>query len=246
MGACLSAVPLVSSLQCVRVHKEQVRMYRPIIITLIMGACGDEGGLGGRPGEFGRVEAAPECGALSQACIGQGLNAPLAKGSMLDVAVEYKVAGSSGPPTLLASANQAVITTPGPTQISAISAGMSAVMFVGPAGEVIDLIHVFVEKPTELRINRYDEAGDLLGRVQPSSQLIVGDEILVAVEPFANGQPLLGNFELSFSTTAAPMVTIVPDPVGGWYRVIARSAGMAKVSFAALGLDVSWQLEVLP
>jgi len=214
---------------------------------MVMAACGDTGGgLGGRPGEFGRVEAAPECGALSQACVGQGLNAPIAKGSTLDIAVEYKVAGSSGPPTLLASANQAVLTTPTSTQISAIAEGMSAVMFVGPAGEVIDLIHVFVQQSSELRINRYDEAGDLLGRVQPASQLIVGDEILVAVEPFADGQPLLGNFDLVFASTAAPVVTIVPDPVGGWYRVIARSPGMANVSFAALGLDVSWQIEVLP
>lgn len=213
---------------------------------VITAACGDGGGLGGRPGEFGHVEAAPECGALSQACIGQGLDAPIAKGSSLDIAVRYKVAGSSGPPTQLASANQAVITTPSPTQISAIAEGMSAVMFVGPAGEVIDLIHVFVQKPSELRINRYDEAGDLLGRVQPASQLIVGDEILIAVEPFAGGQPLLGNFALSYASTAAPIVTIVPDPVGGWYRVVARSAGMANVSFTALGLDVSWQLEVLP
>lgn len=222
-------------------------MYRlAISLIVITAACGDGNGLGGRPGEFGRVEAAPECGALSQACVGQGLNAPIAKGSTLDIAVEYKVAGSSGPPTLLASANQAVITTPSPTQISAIAEGMSAVMFVGPAGEVIDLIHVFVQKPSELRINRYDEGGDLLGRVQPSSQLIVGDEILVAVEPFAGGQLLLGNFDLSFTTTAGPIVTIVPDPVGGAYRVIARSAGMAKVTFSGLGLDVSWQLEVLP
>jgi len=221
-------------------------MVRLAVSLVVVAACGGGDGLGGRPGEFGQVQAAPECGALSQACIGQGLNAPIAKGSTLDIAVEYKVAGSSGPPTLLASANQAVITTPGPTQISAISEGMSAVMFVGPAGEVIDLIHVFVQTPSELRINRYDEAGDLLGRVQPASQLIVGDEILVAVEPFADGQPLLGNFDLSYASTAAPVVTIVPDPVGGWYRVIARSAGMSKVSFAALGLDVSWQIEVLP
>ena len=192
-------------------------MIRLALCTIVItAACGDEGSLGGRPGEFGRVEAAPECGALSQACVGQGLNAPIAKGSTLDIAVEYKVAGSSGPPTLLASANQAVITTPTSTQITAIAEGMSAVMFVGPAGEVIDLIHVFVQDSSELRINRYDEAGDLLGRVQPSSQLIVGDEILIAIEPFAEGQPLLGNFELVYATTAAPVVTIVPDPVGGW------------------------------
>jgi hypothetical protein len=38
----------------------------------------------------------------------------------------------------------------------------------------------------------------------------------------------------------------VPDPVFGWYRVVARAAGTATVSFAALGLDASWRIEVLP
>lgn len=56
----------------------------------------------------------------------------------------------------------------------------------------------------------------MLGRVRPASQLIVGDEILVAVEPFAE-------------------------------RLVSRDRahGTAKVSFAALGLDVSSQIEVL-
>ena len=112
-------------------------------------------------------------------------------------------------------------------------------LFMGPKGELLDLIHVFVQKPAELRINRFDAAGDLLGRVQPSSQLLVGDEILVAVEPFADGQPLLGNFELQCSpSTARSGLTIVPDPVVGWYRVMARIGRLATVSFAALGLDV--------
>jgi hypothetical protein len=34
--------------------------------------------------------------------------------------------------------------------------------------------------------------------------------------------------------------------VFGWYRVVARAPGNATVSFAALGLDVAWQIEVLP
>ncbi len=210
-------------------------------------ACGGGGeSFGGRPGEFGRVEAEPECGAFSQACIGQGLDAPIAKGSELDLAVAYRVAGSSGPPTKLASANEAVITTPGSTRLAAAGEGMSAILFVGPAGEVIDLIHVFVQAATELRINRYDAAGDLLGRIQPSSQLVVGDELLIATEPFAEGQPLLGNFELTYATTTAAIVTIVPDPVGGWYRAIARAPGSATLSFEGLGLTASWQIEVLP
>jgi hypothetical protein len=220
---------------------------RFIALIALLAACGDAGtGLGGRPGDFGQLEAMPECGALSQACIGQGLNAPLAKGSTIDLAIEYKVPGSSGPPTVLASANEAVLRAPSATRLEAVAEGMSAILFTGPEGEVIDIVHVFVQAAAQLRIQRFDASGDLLGQVQPSSQLLVGDELLVAVEPFANGQPLLGNFVLDYRTTSGAIVQILPDPVFGWYRVVARAPGQATVSFAALGLDVAWQIEVLP
>ena len=219
---------------------------RWIWITLVAAAgCGGGSGEGGRPGDFGQVEVSPECGALSQACIGQGLNAPIALGSRVDLVVEYKVPGSSGPPTVLASANEAVIRTPEATALAAVGEGMSAILFVGPEGEVMDIIHVWVQPAAELRINRYAPTGDLLGEVQASSQLLVGDEILVALEPFANAQPLLGNFELTYATSG-PAVAVVPDPVGGWYRVVAREPGSATVSFRALGLEAPWQVEVLP
>lgn len=222
-------------------------MTRWLIFTVSLAACGDpNSGVGGRPGDFGQVSATPECGALSQACIGQGLDAPIARGSTVDLAVTYKVAGSSGPPTTLASANEAVVTTTSATQLKAIAEGMSALLFVGPQGEVIDIVHVWVQAATELRINSYDESGDLLGRVQSMSQLLVGDEVLVSIEPFANGQPLLGNFDLSYTTSASSVVAVVPDPVGGWYRVVARNPGQAMIGFGALGLATSWKLEVLP
>jgi hypothetical protein len=214
---------------------------------IAVAACGGGAeGVGGRPGDFGQVEAMPECGALSQACIGQGLDAPIARGSTVDLVVSYKVAGSSGPPTVLASANEAVVQPTGATTLAAVGEGMSAILFVGLAGEVIDLVHVWVQTPSELRILRYDDAGSLLGRVQPSSQLLAGDEILVAVEPFANGQPLLGNFDLSYVSTNPSTVQIVPDPVGGWYRVVARAPGRARIDFTALGNAATWDLEVLP
>lgn len=222
-------------------------MIRLELLVVVLTACG--GGadsIGGRPGDFGQVEAKPECGVLSQACIGQGLDAPIARGSTVDLVVAYQVAGSSGPPTLLAAANEGVVQPTGATTLAAVGEGMTAILFVGLAGEVIDLVHVWVQTPSELRILRYDDSGDLLGRVQPSAQLLVGDELLVSVEPFANGQPLLGNFELAYASTQPGIVQIVPDPVGGWYRVVARTPGRARIDFAALDKTVTWELEVLP
>jgi hypothetical protein len=213
----------------------------------LIAACGGDDGVGGRPssGGLGQVDVAPECGALSQACIGQGLDAPIVLGSSLELLVSYRVPGTSGPPTTIASADRDVIEVEGATTLRAVGEGMSALLFVGPEGEVMDILHVWVAPPSNLRIQRYTEAGDLLGQVQTMSQLLVGDEIFVAVEPYTNGQALLGNFAMQY-TSSSSAVAIVPDPVAAWYRVVAREPGMATVSFAALGQTAAWQIEVLP
>jgi hypothetical protein len=220
-----------------------------VLGLFLLAACGDDaaaGGVGGRPssGNLGQVSVAPECGALSQACIGQGLNAPVALGGRVVISVEHQISGSSGPPTVLETVNANVL-VPDETSLSAVGEGMSGVLFVGPNEEVIDFIHVWVQAADELAIFRYSEAGTLLGQVQPQAQLLAGDELLVAIEPRAGGQPLLGNFELSTSVDGTS-VAVVPDPVAGWYRVIAKAAGSSKLEFSGLGTSVVWSIEVLP
>lgn len=218
-----------------------------IVPITALAACGGGDGTGGRPssGDVGQMTVTPECGALSQACIAQGLDAPLALGSELELTVAYKVPGSSGPPTVLASADQDVVQTPDETTLSALGVGMSAILFVGPAGEVMDIIHVWVQEAAEMRIMRYADNGALLGRVQPSSQLLVGDEVFVAVEPYANSQALLGNFTMHYEVDT-DAVAVLADPVEAWYRVVARNPGNAVVTFTGLGIDAVWNIEVLP
>jgi hypothetical protein len=127
-----------------------------------------------------------------------------------------------------------------------VGAGVSAVLFVGPdKTTVLDFVHLWVQPATELRIVRYAAAGTPLGRVQSSIKLLVHDEILVSIEPFANGQPLLGNFKLT-RNLAGNSVAIVPDSVSGWYRVVARSVGATQITFSALGLTTEWTIEVEP
>lgn len=222
-------------------------LARSILPVALVAACGGGDGVGGRPssGDVGQMTVTPECGALSQACIAQGLNAPLALGSELELSVEYKIPGTSGPPTTIASANQDVIQAPDDTTLAAVGPGMSAVMFVGPGGEVMDIIHAWVQAAAELRIMRYADNGTLLGQVQASSQLLVGDEVFVAIEPYANSQPLLGNFDLHYEVDT-DAVTLLADPVLAFYRVVARNPGHAIVTFSGLGVDTHWDVEVLP
>jgi hypothetical protein len=177
--------------------------------------------------------------------MGQGLDAPIALGSTLEIVMSYQLAGTSGPPTTIETANPLVLKSESGNVVTALAPGMSALLFVGPDKSVIDFLHVWVQQADELRILRYAPDGTLLGRVQDSVKLLVGDEILVSIETYSKGQALLGNYPLKYDVTATK-IAVVPDPVGGWYRVVAREAGAATISFEALGLKKDWALEVLP
>jgi hypothetical protein len=179
-----------------------------------------------------------------QACVGQKLDAPSALGSTVELDVRYQIAGTSGPPTTLETADPTVLAVEG-AQLRAVGAGASAVLFIGPDKRVLDFVHLWVQPATELRIMRYSSMGALLGRVQSSIKLLVHDELLVSIEPFANGQPLLGTFKLA-NNLAGNSVAIVPDSVSGWYRVVARSPGTTTIKFGALGLSTDWTIEVMP
>ena len=216
------------------------------VLLLVAAGCGGSNeGIGGVPGSgTSNPGTSPECGAFGQACIGQGLDAPLAVGGRIEVAVAFQVGGSSGPPLVLEAVDTSVLQTTD-TYIEAVGPGCSAVLFVGADQAVVDFIHLWTEPAEELRILRYSPFGNLMGRVQDQVQLLVGDEVLVAVVPYANAQPLLGNFDL-VRDVVGDSVVIVPDPVGGWYRVVARSAGTATVTFSGLGIEAVWDIEVLP
>jgi len=217
-----------------------------VMLTLVGLGCGDsESGVGGHPTGGGNVSGTtPECGALGQACVGQGLDAPLALGGRFEVAVASQLSGASGPPVGLEAADATVLSAT-ETSVEAVGEGASAVLFVGPDGAVLDFIHLWVVAAEELRIMRYAPTGVLLGRVQDSVQLLPGDELLVSVDPYANAQPLMGNFDM-IHVVEGEAVAVVPDSVAAWYRVVARAPGQATVVFSALGLEERWDIEVLP
>lgn len=216
-----------------------------MVLTLAVGCGSSDDGLGGRPGGGGGTNTTtPECGALNQACIGQALDAPLVLGGHLELAIDFQVGGSTGPPLLVETADPTILQAAA-SDLLATGEGASAVLFVGPDDQVVDFIHVWVTPADELRVLRWSETGSLLGRVQREIQLLVGDEILVSIEPFASAQPLLGNFALERAVTGTA-VAIVPDPVAAWYRLVAREAGASAVTFSGVDLETTIDIEVLP
>lgn len=225
----------------------RLRYWFFAVVTVV--GCGSSAeGLGGRPNSGvigGTGTSRPECGALAQGCMGQGLDAPIALGSTLEIQLDYQIGGSSGPPTEIESATPGILKSEGKGRVTAVGEGLSALMFVGPDKAVIDFLHVWVAPADELRILRYSANGTLLGRVAESVKLLPGDELLVSVETYGKGQALLGNYLLKYEVSSAH-VAVVPDAVDGWYRIVARDAGPATVTFDALGLKKLWTMEVLP
>lgn len=217
-------------------------------------ACGDAGDLGIGPpsaGAYGRGNVAPECGALSQACLTGGLNAPIATGAKLGLGVDTQIAGSGAPPTTLESVNPDIALVEAGV-LTAFQPGMVGLLMNGPNGAVTDFIHVFIADPDDLRLIRFNDAGIPLGAVRDDATLLVGDEIYVVVEAFADSQPLLGLFKTTWTVDVTegdpdqPPLIVVDDLVFGWFRIVARAPGTVTLNAEALGITKTLNIEVLP
>lgn len=231
-----------------------MRVFGVLFVGVVaaLTGCGDSGDLGIGPppsgGSLGRTSVTPECGALNQACLVGGLDAPLARGGSLGLGVDYRIAGNSGPPTTLAGTNEAVIEV-SDAVITGRSEGLSGVLILDPNGHVVDFIHVWVADATELRIIRHNDDGLPVGAVRSSGTVLAGDEILLSLEAFNGTQGLLGLFETVWQIEVLEgeePVAIVEDIVFGWFRLIARAPGKVRLTADALGQEKTIELEVLP
>ena len=223
-----------------------------VLAALGLVGCGDSGDLGIGPppsgGSLGRTSVTPECGALNQACLVGGLDAPLARGGSLGIGSDYRIAGNSGPPTTLVGVNTNIIDVTDAV-VTGRAQGMSGLLITDPDGRVVDFIHLWVADATELRIIRHNDDGLPVGAVRSSGTVLAGDEILLSLEAFNGTQGLLGLFETVWQIEVLEgeePIAIVEDIVFGWFRLIARGPGPVRLTADALGQQKTIELEVLP
>lgn len=223
-----------------------------LVLAVFVFGCGDGGELGIGPppsgGSLGSTSVTPECGALNQACLVGGLDAPLARGAALGLGVDYRIAGNSGPPTTLVGINPGVVEVSDAVVIGR-SQGLSGILIMDPNEQVVDFIHLWVADATELRVIRHNDAGLPIGAVRSSGTVLAGDEILLSLEAFNGTQGLLGLFETVWQIEVMEgeePVALVEDIVFGWFRLLARSPGKVRLTAEALGQSKTIELEVLP
>jgi len=223
------------------------------MVLLLLVGCNegaDSLGIGPPPagGQLGQSNVYPECGALHQACLVNGLDSPLARGASLGLGIEFRDLGNAGPPTTLDPVDPTVLDVSGAV-ITGRSPGVSGIFIREPNEHIVDFIHIWVADATQLRIIRHNSQGLAIGAVRSEATIVVEDEILLSMEAFSGTQPLLGVFETTWSIEVLEgddPITIVEDIVFGWFRLLARSPGKVRLTADALGQQKVIELEVLP
>lgn len=203
-------------------------------LALAFAACADDGALG-------NTTVSPECGPTDFACVTTGLDGPIAVGGVLPLSIDADTAGTSSSAMTLTSADPSVLKTAG-TEVVGISPGVAAMVMLS-GSSAVDFLHVYVVAPNRLGLHRLSEGlerGELIEKVD----LLVGDELLVSVEPYRDSQRLLGRGTNTW--TAPPAIAVLQDGVPARRRIVARSPGEADLTVTSFGFSKTLHITVLP
>jgi hypothetical protein len=120
--------------------------------------------------------------------------------------------------------------------------GVAALVMLAE-GSAVDFLHVFVAAPTRLGLHRVEDGfaqEELTDRVE----LLVGDELVLAAEPYRDSQRLLGHSTSTWS--AGNPVAILRDGSASRRRIVARTPGEVSLVVSEFGFEKTLVIEVLP
>ncbi|MBN2495044.1 MAG: hypothetical protein JXR96_10670 [Deltaproteobacteria bacterium] len=197
------------------------------------------------PGALEQAGFSAGCSGADAVCLVGGIDAPIALGATLPVHIDLHVPGSTSPMTPLVPVDSSVVGAEG-YALTGKEEGVCAVLLCSPAGQVLDFIHVWVERPAHLGFRRLHEDGSDLGRVERDFEMFVGDEAYLLIEPRAGLQPLLGYFPDATWSLEGQAVALVDEGVGHRRRLMARTAGVSLLRASAASLEACVEIEVLP
>lgn len=197
----------------------------------------------GASSNLGRISVRPACAAIDRVCLEEGFDAPIAVGSSLRLELDFWLPGSSPPRVSVESVSEHVAVEG--QQLSALSAGVAAIVINGPDDKVYDFIHVWTELADALVIRSRSQTGQVAGDITDNAQLTVGDQLSIRIDARTQGADLIGEVSASFQTDER-VARVSADGVAGEYTVNAVAEGSATVTVEALGLTQSFVVEVSP
>jgi hypothetical protein len=200
-------------------------------LLALLPACGTEGALS-------QSVFTPECEEDDLACIHAGLDAPIAVGGVQPLSINLDVPGTTTPPFELVSANPGVLKVSG-NEITGENPGVSALVMMAEGDIALDFLHVWVETPNRIAIERDGE--EIIGAIE----LLAGDELSLSVAPYKNITRLLGGSSGDW-TVSSDAVSVLQDGNPRRRRVVARDVGTTTLTVSCFDLEATIDLVVLP
>jgi hypothetical protein len=193
------------------------------------------------PGALDQASVGTECSPTDFACVTSGLDGPIAVGGVLPLLIDLDTQGTSTATVSLMSADPVVLKAAG-TEVIGASPGVAALVML-TEGRAIDFLHVYVVEPNRIGLHRRD-GGLELGEILENVELLVGDELVVDVEPYRDSQRLLGHQNTTWASGTP--ITLLRDGSPGRRRVVARTPGETDLVVGGFGFEKTLHIVVLP
>jgi hypothetical protein len=210
---------------------------KPYLLCLLLVACSN----GGDSGALGNTDVSSECSPTDFACVTAGLDGPVAVGGVLPLSIDADTTGASGAAMTLMSADPTILKT-ADTEVIGMAPGVAALVMLAE-GRAIDFLHVFVVAPDRLGLHRVEEGLERAELIE-NVDLLVGDELIVSVEPYRESQRLVGR--TSSTWTSGTTISVLHEGVPARRRIVARQPGETDLVVNSFGFDKTLHITVLP
>lgn len=193
-------------------------------------------------GAMGQVSSQDK-GASDKGGILSSLDAPLAVGGTVRPSLRVEVQGSTPPPVHLVSARPDIVDVVNGNLVGR-RAGMAAVL-VATDAEVLDFVHVWVTPMERVEVHILEPNGSEGGVVMEPVEMVIGESIRLVPHAYSANEALVG-VQTSSWTVEPPIAQVLREGLPGRVRLVARTAGIAKVRVAMLDKSSTIDLKVLP
>ena len=190
------------------------------------------------------------CGAMRQAAVvahdgteTKPLGAPLGVGASILPEVSFGTQTGAAQVLSLVSGSAHVIAYER-GRLWAKAPGVAPILVLTPEGVVVDFYHLATARATRIVLHRSDDEGKDLGEVQEGVDLLVGESLYLSPRLYADAQQLMGDVGADWSSVP-PIVDVLRRGIPSTRRLVARSAGYAKLSVSLAGTRLELPVRVL-
>ncbi len=202
--------------------------------------------LGCSDGQLGQAQLDTPCASTDADCTGEEARAPIAQGARFDLVVAPKLSGALAVPLHLRPVDPDVVGLDDGVLVAG-KPGLTAVLLLTDTDEVVDVMHVTVQKPEQLTLHRSLQQGVVVDDrpLPPSIEVFPNEELTLRLNVWSGAQQLGGDTDDAW-TTSNSAFQIIHQGFARERRVRAPAEGSADVVVTLpTGLSTTVHFEVV-